>query len=416
MKILFDFLSVYQKNGSAEYVRRIFFSLLERMTAEAIDDVSISCLYDSKHLPVYKEMRPDSLQHLVIDFVDIQNGISAINEQKYDLFFFGCAQNAGWHPELAELNCKTIIVIHDCVWEEFYNNDIGLYLSLNGNDMFHYRATGPKGKSIYLDIKGPTIRFCRWLLSARRYGILEQGYNMLQPALALFRKREDNTIVTVSKYSKGSIMYNYNVPEDRIRVLSSPERLYTEGETNVDQVANVKLQEVIATHKKYFLIVSANRDAKNAKKALHAFKAFSAIHTDSYIVTVGYGKELFKNHVDLPFLDDNDLREAYKHCYALLYPSIFEGFGYPPLEAMRYGKPVLASNVCSIPEVLGDAPIYFSPFYESAIFNALMVLNDSNYQEYSVRSINRYQQVHLKQEQDLFELIDMIVYNGNSVL
>lgn len=409
MRILFDFLSVYQKNGSAEYVRRVFYALLDRISSESMYDVSIGCLYDSEHKPAYPEMRPDTLSHPVVSFVDIQDGISAINEQKYDLFFFGCAQNAGWHPELAELKCKTILVFHDCVWEEFYNNDISLYLALNGNDMFHYRATGPRGKRVYLDIKGPTIRFCRWLLHVRQHGILEEGYNMLQPALALFRKHEDNTIVTVSNYSKGSIMYNFNVSEDRIRVLSSPERLYIEGEINEDQVANENLQEVIASNKKYFLIVSANRDAKNAKKALHAFKAFSAVHTDSYIVTVGYGKELFKNHINLPFLDDNDLREAYKHCYALVYPSLFEGFGYPPLEAMKYGKPVLASNVCSIPEVLGDAPIYFSPFYESAIFNALMVLNDSNYQEYSEKSFTRYQQVHSMQESDLSDLVDMFL-------
>ena len=50
---------------------------------------------------------------------------------------------------------------------------------------------------------------------------------------------------------------------------------------------------------------------------------------DMYAVTVGYGKTLFKNHIDLPFLNDIDLREAYKNCYALLYPSLFEGFGYP---------------------------------------------------------------------------------------
>lgn len=409
MKILFDFLTLYQKNGAAEYTRRVFYALMEKIESGTMGNVSVSCLYDSKHFPAYPELRPDLFYHQSVDFVDIQNGISAINEQRFDLFFFGCAQNSGWHSELAELKCKTILVFHDCVWEEFYNNDINLYLALNGNEMFHYRATGPRGKRVYLDIKGPTIRFCRWLLHVRQHGILEEGYNMLQPAFALFRKREDNTIVTVSNYSKGSIMYNFNVSEDRIRVLSSPERLYTEGEAKENQATNEALQEVIASNKKYFLIVSANRDAKNAKKALHAFKAFSAVHTDSYIVTVGYGKELFKNHIDLPFLDDNDLREAYKHCYALVYPSLFEGFGYPPLEAMRYGKPVLASNVCSIPEVLGDAPIYFSPFYESAIFNALMVLNDSNYQEYSEKSFTRYQQVHSMQESDLSDLVDMIL-------
>ena len=146
-------------------------------------------------------MRPDSLRHKYVDFVDIQNGISAINAQNYDVFFFGCAQNAGWNPQLEELTCKSILVFHDCVWEEFYNNDINLYLAHNANDMFHYRATGPRGKKVYWDIKSPTIRFCRWLLHVRRHGVLEDGYNMLQPALALLRKREDNVIMTVSNLS-----------------------------------------------------------------------------------------------------------------------------------------------------------------------------------------------------------------------
>lgn len=408
MKILFDFLSIYQKNGSAEYVRRVFFALLDRINAESMDDVSIGCLYDSEHKPAYPEMRPDTLSHSKVFFEDIQDGISAIKEKNYDLFFFGCAQNAGWHPELSELNCKTIMVFHDCVWEEFYNNDIGLYLALNGNDMFRYRATKPRGKKVYLDLKGPTIRFCRWLLSARRYGLLENGYNMLQPALALLNRRKDNAIVTVSNYSKSSIMYNFNVPAERIKVLYSPERIYQEDSTN-QELVNEKLKQLINSGLKYFLIVSANRDTKNAKKALNAFKSFAEIRSGYFVVTIGYGRELFKNHIDLPFLSDYDLREAYKHCYALLYPSLFEGFGYPPLEAMKYGKPVLASSVCSMPEVLVDAPIYFNPFYESAIFNALMVLSDDKYQEYSKKSSDRYLQVSSQQEQDLSDLVDMIL-------
>ena len=54
---------------------------------------------------------------------------------------------------------------------------------------------------------------------------------------------------------------------------------------------------------KYYLMVSANRDAKNAKKALHAFESFTKIKPDMYAVTVGYGKTLFKNHIDLPFFE-----------------------------------------------------------------------------------------------------------------
>lgn len=410
MKILFDFLAIYQKNGAAEYTRRVFYALLDRIEHAAhTDDITITCLFDSHHLPAYTEMRPDSLRHKYVDFVDIQNGISAINAQNYDVFFFGCAQNAGWNPQLEELTCKSILVFHDCVWEEFYNNDINLYLAHNANDMFHYRATGPRGKKDYWDIKSPTIRFCRWLLHVRRHGVLEDGYNMLQPALALLRKREDNVIMTVSNYSKSSIMYNFNVKEDKIHVKYSPERIYTEKKSDAKGRINEKLKRLVDGKVKYYLMVSANRDAKNAKKALHAFESFTKIKPDMYAVTVGYGKTLFKNHIDLPFLNDIDLREAYKNCYALLYPSLFEGFGYPPLEAMKYGKPILASNVCSIPEVLGDAPVYFSPIYETAIFNALMVLNDDNYSEFAEKSLQRYQQIHEKQESDLTDLVNMIL-------
>lgn len=406
MKILFDFLSLYQKNGAAEYTRRVFFALIDRV--EATIDTTITCLYDSKHMPAYTEMRPDTYKHQGITFMDIQEGINAINKKNFDVFFFGCAQNAGWNKQLTELKYKTITVFHDCVWEEFYHNDINLLLAHNTNDLFYYKGTGPLGKRSYLDIKGPTVRFCRWLLHVRQHGILEEGRNMLLPALELFRKREDNIIITVSNYSKASIMYNFGISEERIKVLYSPERLYTKDSSCTLDVNNDKLKEVIANETKYFLMVSANRDSKNPKKALRAFEKYAKLQPDSYILTVGYGKQQFKNHIDLPFLNDHDLEAAYQNCYALLYPSLFEGFGYPPLEAMKYGKPVLASNVCSIPEVLGDAPIYFSPFYESAIFGALMMLNDSNYIDHSIKSTKRYLEIHEKQEMDLKELIEIL--------
>lgn len=409
MKILFDFLTVYQKNGAAEYTRRVFFALLERIETDDLHDISVSCLYDSKYPPLYSDLHPDNLKHKSVSFVDIQNGISPINDQKFDIFFLGCAQNAGWHPELAELSCKSIIVFHDCVWEELYKNDISLYLAHNSNDLFFYKETGPKGKRVYFDIKGPTIRFCRWLLHNRQHGILENGYQMLQPALKLFNKREDNAIVTVSNYSKSSIMYNFNIKDERIHVMYSPERIYTETDDFYKGPSNEDLKQIIKDKVKYFLIVSANRDTKNAKKALNAFKSYAKLNDDKYVVTIGYGKVLFKNHIDLPFLNDNDLREAYKNCYALLYPSLFEGFGYPPLEAMKYGKPVLASNVCSMPEVLGDTPIYFSPFYESAIFNALSFLNERNYSALSEKSTKRYMEISDRQERDLCLLVDTIV-------
>ena len=172
---------------------------------------------------------------------------------------------------------------------------------------------------------------------------------------------------------------------------------------------NERLRSLITEGKKYYLLVSADRVAKNAKKALAAFQKYVKIFPNSYIVTIGYKRELYENHIDLPILSDCDLLQAYVNCYALVYPSYFEGFGYPPVEAMKCGKPVLSSNVCSMPEVLGDAPIYFSPIYESAIFGAFCQLTDDNYQYYSEKSKMQYLKVCEKQEQDLEELVNIIL-------
>lgn len=405
IKILYDFLTLQAKNGAAEYTRRVFFSLLDKIHKEDTEAI-IYCLYDSSSMLKYEELQPKALNDRYVCFVDINDGVERLNNLDCDVFFFGCAQNGSAYSELQFLNCKSIIVFHDCVWEEIYNNDLSIYTTLNSEDLFKHRRTQPIGKRIYFNLKSPTMRFCRWLLHVRQHGILEKGCKMVQPSLNLFRRREDSIIISVSDYSKKTLMYNFNIPETRIKVRFSPERIYKDG---VEMCRNEKLQSIIDQRKKFYLLVSANRPLKNAKKTLIAFHSYVSLSPNSYIVTVGYGSNSFENHIDLPFLSDFDLQIAYANCYALIYPSYFEGFGYPPLEAMKYGKPVLSSNVCSMPEILEDAPVYFSPLYESAIFGALCCLTDDNYQYYSEKSITQYSKIHEKQEQDLEDLINIIM-------
>ena len=65
-----------------------------------------------------------------------------------------------------------------------------------------------------------------------------------------------------------------------------------------------------------------------------------------------------------------------------------------------------------MPEVLGDSPIYFSPFYEAAIYGALCELDDTNYSYYEGKSIAQYMKVRERQETDLIVLIKMLLSNG----
>ena len=107
---------------------------------------------------------------------------------------------------------------------------------------------------------------------------------------------------------------------------------------------------------------------------------------------------------DIEFLSDSDLEHAYKNAVALVFPSFFEGFGYPPIEAAKYSTPTVASNVTSIPEILGDAGCYFSPFYPAALYQAILTVLDGR-EQFAERARKRYEYIKEIQERQLKDLI-----------
>ncbi len=96
---------------------------------------------------------------------------------------------------------------------------------------------------------------------------------------------------------------------------------------------------------------------------------------DKLILNLGLEKHV---HI-LGYTENDDLQWLYKNCFGFVYPSLFEGFGLPILEAMTFGAPVISSNVSSIPEVVGNAGILINPLDEVEIFEAMLKLsNDEN--------------------------------------
>ncbi len=91
--------------------------------------------------------------------------------------------------------------------------------------------------------------------------------------------------------------------------------------------------------------------------------------------------------VSLPIVSDELLAEAYAGAKLFVYPSLNEGFGFPPLEAMSVGCPVLASRVSSIPEICQDAPFYFDPIDQGSFNRALLhAVSDEGAREASYRT------------------------------
>ncbi len=126
--------------------------------------------------------------------------------------------------------------------------------------------------------------------------------------------------------------------------------------------------------KGFFLMLACNRPGKNALRVIAAVDRWKALDgTDLKILCVGFRRDqvsrirkLFPAGYEkcefIPYVTEEELVALYAEAFCFLFPSISEGFGYPPLEAMRQGTPVIAAGVTSIPEVCGDAVLYVNPY------------------------------------------------------
>jgi glycosyltransferase involved in cell wall biosynthesis len=120
----------------------------------------------------------------------------------------------------------------------------------------------------------------------------------------------------------------------------------------------------------YLLYVGSRKPHKNLPRLLQAY-AVSGMQQDVRLVISGEADSAIVAELDhLKITDvvefrglsnDQDLADAYRGAMGLLFPSLYEGFGLPPLEAMACGTPVLTSNICSLPEVTGEAAILVDP-------------------------------------------------------
>lgn len=395
LNILFDLITTQLSfGGGSEYTRKVFYNLNDRISSQNLDIQLIGVIDSSIKSFQYPDLTPKALSKKGIKVLDIENESikDLVHNNRINKIFIGVLQFWAERYSLSNIDCEIITIIHDMHDEEMENIKLYPYLAFFRSPYAVIR------QFIAIALK----RFKRDILKKRE---------KLSIMIDSLRTNEEWKCITVSEYTKHALMYYYNVPQAKISVLYSPERImYCTG-----NVENTSLRDIIDRNIRYYLIVSANRPEKNALRTVKVFLRYRQfLSTNSslrlpYIVTLGLKRSLGTGHISLPLLSESDLALAYKNCYALIYPSFFEGFGYPPVEAMKFGKPVLASNVTSIPEILGNAPIYFSPFFKSDIFRSLCRLNDENYKEYSQQSKSRYNILNERQKQDLDALIKIIV-------
>src|SRR5690606_39016178 len=125
---------------------------------------------------------------------------------------------------------------------------------------------------------------------------------------------------------------------------------------------------------KYILTVGKLEPRKNIQRLI---EAFSTLQTDYQLVIIGpQGRGEIPQSPDprviFPgYVSDDELRTLYLYATAFVYPSLYEGFGYPVVEAMQYGCPVVTSNTSSLAEIATDAAILCDPNDANSIARAI---------------------------------------------
>ena len=235
----------------------------------------------------------------------------------------------------------------------------------------------------------------------------------------LFELTDSIEIYTLSEYSKSSIEYHLDVKGRVRQVYWAPLKESPKLQENTEII----LDKYLVVRKKFFLMNSVSRYTKNCFRMAMAFDELlerGQLEGEYKIVMLGATPEyqaymnrrlkhpksfVFDNYVDAEILE-----VMYKEAYALCYPSMVEGFGYPPVEAMRYNTLVLCSSAMSIPEICGDAAIYFNPFDETSMQIAILEALDDRYSNLlKEKIVARYKYITNRQEEDLNKLCDWIM-------
>lgn len=203
-------------------------------------------------------------------------------------------------------------------------------------------------------------------------------------------------IIAVSKNTKKDLMELYKVSEGKIEVIY-------EGVNNEVKSQNLKVKSASQNSKvegKYLLFIGRLEKRKNIEGIISAFEILKEKYKISHKLVLagrfGYGEEdikdkindsKYKNEIIVPgFIRDEDKGELIKNAEVFLFPTFYEGFGLPILEAQSLGVPVVTSNISSLSEVGGESVFYADPQEPEIIADAVFeLISDQNLKDAIIR-------------------------------
>lgn len=185
-------------------------------------------------------------------------------------------------------------------------------------------------------------------------------------------------VIAVSEYTKKEVVAHFKCPTEKVSVTLEAVDPVTQPSHGDVTMNKYRLAEP------YILYVGNAYPHKNCERLVEAFQMLLKDEPTCHLVMVGRedyfyhrlkklaaSKDLSAEVLFPGFVTDTDLPDFYRHAKLYAFPSLCEGFGLPALEACQYGVPVVASNNSSLPEVLGEAAVYFNPEKTEEIYRAM---------------------------------------------
>lgn len=268
-----------------------------------------------------------------------------------------------------ELGVKIIGHTEGYLWEQF---TLPLYLRRQGSPLLlNLCSIAP----IFYRNNIITLHDITWIRYPKTFSCrFRIFYNFAVPVLC----RRARHIFTVSKFSRDEIASYFSIDSDRITVLYNA----VNNKFHPGNSFNYK--------GKYFLAVSSAKANKNFVKIIKAFQIYDKKKDGSDLLIIGDLKSKVFRKIGLSDVNesprikylgrvsDEELINYYRGAEAFIFPSLYEGFGLPALEAQACGTPVISSNVSAMPEVLGESAILCNPNDQDAISNAMILITDNN--------------------------------------
>jgi glycosyltransferase involved in cell wall biosynthesis len=185
-------------------------------------------------------------------------------------------------------------------------------------------------------------------------------------------------IICISENTKNDLLKYHSISEDRITTIPHASEIDISLSYGDDEVPE----------QPYFLYVGSRTIYKNFDRLLKSFASIVTTAPDLKLCIVGapFNNEEARLITDLKLglnlqyygcLSDRHLAKLYRCSLAFVYPSLYEGFGIPPLEAMSCGTPVIVSNTSSLPEVVADAGLLFNPLSTDELVDCLRFILDN---------------------------------------